>query len=475
MGTRRQAIRESDQSSEDQTPYATAAICETRSSAPSSSEPAVGSAAAPATPPPEKTKSVSLRTNFAWTLAGNAINAACQWGMLVSIAKLGTPAMVGQFTLGLAVAAPVFMLTSLQLRAVLATDVRNEYRLGHYIAPRMLGTAAGLILILTFALASHYRRDTAVVVLLVSAAKAVETLSDIIYGFWQKHERFDKIAMAMIGRGIGSVAIMAAVLYSTRSIAVACGAMALYWFVWLATYEYSGTRSLLASVSPGEALRTEWDMGKCRRLVVLSLPLGVVMLLISLNSNLPRYFVEHYCGEAGLGYFAAMAYAFVAGNTVMSAMGQSAMPRLARNFDSNRPAFARLLKKMLLLGAAVGVLGIGVALLFGAAFLRLAYRPDYAQYSIVFSWLMVAAAVAYVGSMLGYGMTAARMFRPQVPLFVAATASTVLGCWLLIPRLGLAGGAYAVLIGSLVSCAGSACLLLFWWRCLPNKGFRSSV
>jgi O-antigen/teichoic acid export membrane protein len=475
MGTQRQAIRESYQSSEDQTPYATAAICETNSSAPSSSQPAVGSAAAAATPLLEKTKRVSLRANFAWTLAGNAIYATCQWGMLVSIAKLGTPAMLGQFTLGLAVAAPVFMLTSLQLRAVLATDARNEYRLGHYIAPRVLGTAAGLILILTFALASHYRRDTAVVVLLVSVAKAVETLSDIVYGFWQKHERFDKIAMAMIGRGIGSVAIMAVVLYSTRSIAVACGAMALYWFVWLATYECSGTRSLLASVSPGEALGTEWDMRKCKRLVALSLPLGVVMLLISLNANIPRYFVEHYCGEAALGYFAAMAYAFVAGNTVMSAMGQSAMPRLARNFDSNRPAFARLLKNMLLLGAAVGVLGIGVALLFGPTFLRLVYRPDYAQYSIVFSWLMVAAAVAYVGSMLGYGMTAARMFRPQVPLFVAATASTVLGCWLLIPRLGLAGSAYAVLIGSLVSCAGSACLLLSWWRCPPNKGFGRGV
>jgi O-antigen/teichoic acid export membrane protein len=473
MGTERQAIQAGYQSSEDETPYATAAICETSSSAPSSSQPAAGSVAAAATPPLEKT--VSLRANFAWTLAGNAIYAACQWGMLVSIAKLGTPTMVGQFTLGLAVAAPVFMLTSLQLRAVLATDARNEYRLGHYIAPRVLGTAAGLILILAFALASHYRRDTAVVVLLVSAAKAAETLSDIIYGFWQKHERFDKIAMAMIGRGMGSVAIVAVVLYSTRSIAVACGAMALYWFVWLATYEYSGIRSLLASVSPEEALGTEWDMGKCKRLVVLSLPLGVVMLLISLNANIPRYFVEHYCGEAALGYFAAMAYAFVAGNTVMSAMGQSAMPRLARNFDSNRPAFARLLKNMLLLGAAVGVLGIGVALLFGPTFLRLVYRPDYAQYSIVFSWLMAAAAVAYVGSMLGYGMTAARMFRPQVPLFLAATASTVLGCWLLIPRLGLAGSAYAVLIGALVSCLGSAGLLLSWWRRTPNQGFGRGV
>jgi O-antigen/teichoic acid export membrane protein len=459
-GMQRQVIRESYQSAEVEMAYASAAICEPSSRALRSSQPWAGSVAAAAAPPPGKTKRVSLRANFAWILTGNAIYAACQWGMLVSIAKLGTPTMVGQFALGLAVASPVFMLTGLQLRTVLAIDARNEYRLGHYITPRVLGTAAGLILILGFALATHYRRDTAVVVLLVGVAKAVETLSDIIYGFWQKHERFDKIAIAMIGRGIGSVAIMAVALYSTRSIAVASGATALYWLAWLTTYECRGARRLLDGVSPGETLGVEWDMGKCRRLVTLSLPLGIVMLLISLNANIPRYFVEHYCGEAALGYFAAMAYVFVAGNTVMSAMGQSAMPRLARHFDSNRPAFVRLLKNMLLLGAAVGAMGIGVALLFGPTFLRLVYRADYAQYSNVFTWLMVAAAVGYVGSMLGYGMTAARMFRPQVPLFVAATASTALSCWLLIPRLGLVGSAYAVLIGSVFSCGGSTCLVL---------------
>jgi O-antigen/teichoic acid export membrane protein len=181
-----------------------------------------------AAPPSECPESVTFVKNFTWTIAGNAIYAACQWGILISIAKLGTPAMVGQFALGLAVSAPIFMFTSLQLRAVLATDARDEYRLAHYSALRILGTAAGLILIAGFLAVSHFRRDTAIVILLVSLAKAVETLSDIIYGFWQKHEHFDKIAIALTGRGVGSLAAMAAVLYFTRSIALATAIMALY-------------------------------------------------------------------------------------------------------------------------------------------------------------------------------------------------------------------------------------------------------
>ena len=33
---------------------------------------------------------LTLRMNFLWTLAGNVVYAACQWGILVVLAKLGT-------------------------------------------------------------------------------------------------------------------------------------------------------------------------------------------------------------------------------------------------------------------------------------------------------------------------------------------------------------------------------------------------
>lgn len=70
---------------------------------------------------------LSLRQNFSWTFVGNVVYAACQWGMLVALTKLGTPEMVGQFTLGLAVTSPVFLFSNLQLRTLMATDAKQEY------------------------------------------------------------------------------------------------------------------------------------------------------------------------------------------------------------------------------------------------------------------------------------------------------------------------------------------------------------
>jgi hypothetical protein len=50
---------------------------------------------------------------------------------------------------------------------------------------------------------------------------------------------------------------------------IAAAVLALYWFMWLATYELKGTKNLLASVSPEEVMRAEWDIGKCGRLSAL--------------------------------------------------------------------------------------------------------------------------------------------------------------------------------------------------------------
>jgi hypothetical protein len=35
----------------------------------------------------QPSKPLTLRRNFSWTFLGNAVYAACQWGMMIAIAK----------------------------------------------------------------------------------------------------------------------------------------------------------------------------------------------------------------------------------------------------------------------------------------------------------------------------------------------------------------------------------------------------
>ncbi len=387
---------------------------------------------------------LSLRRNFSWTFAGNVVYAASQWGVLVVIARLGTPEMVSQFALALAITAPVIMFANLQLRAVQATDAKRAYAFADYLGLRLLTTAAALALIAAIALLSGYRAETALVILFVGFAKSCEALSDIVFGLLQQRERMDRIAKSLMIEGPATLVVMAAVLALTGSIAAAAAAMALVWLLQLLLYDArSAVRILRAWPRP------RWHWPTLRRLAWLALPLGVTMLLLSLNTSIPRYVMERAWGEADLGIFAALTYLIVAGNTVVAALGQAASPRLAVYYaDADARAFRGLLLKLVAIGALLGAAGVTVALLLGEPLLALIYGPAYAAHADVFVLVMLAGGLAYVSSFLGYGMTAARFFRAQAPLFASVLFVTAAGALGLIPLLGLRGAALALIISS---------------------------
>ncbi len=404
---------------------------------------------------------LSLRRNFSWTLAGNLIYAVCQWGWLVVIAKLGTPVMVGRFALGIAVTTPILMLTNLQLRSIQATDAKHIYRFSDYFGLRLFTTVVALLAILGSALVSGHPRQSALVILAVGLAKACESISDVLYGLLQQHERMDRIAVSMMLKGPLSLLALGGVVYLTGNLFWGALAMAATWAVVLFAYDLrSGTLILRAEASlfteVRELLRPRWSLAILRRLIWLALPLGLVMMLVSLNGNLPRYTIVKYLGEGQLGIFAAMATLMAACGTVIYALGQSASPRLARLYaNGERTAFKALLGKLLLLGAGLGAVGVVAALVAGRPLLTLLYKSEYAHHTDAFVWLMIAAGIGYLGTFLGYGMTAAHYFRVQLPLFIGVTALTGLSCLWLIPHYGLLGAALALVVSSVLTTLGS--------------------
>ncbi len=314
----------------------------------------------------QQLKPMTMRRNFSWTFTGNVVYAACQWGMLVVLAKLGSPEMVGQFTLGIAVTAPVVMFTNLQLGVIQATDARHQYLFGDYLGLRLSSTGLALLIIVGITLAAGYRLETSLIILVVGLAKAFESISDVFYGLIQQHEQMNRIAISMMIKGSLSLLLLGVGVYLTGSVLWGAVGLAIAWALVLVGYDIR-SGALMLNTSPrtlqGEVprpdmavpLRPRWQLLKLRKLVWLSLPLGFVMMLISLNTNIPRYFIERSLGERQLGVFAAIAYLMVAGNMVVNALGQSACPRLAKYYAAgNSTAFRKLVLNLVGIGALPG-------------------------------------------------------------------------------------------------------------------------
>lgn len=392
-----------------------------------------------------------FRGSLFFAFSSNVVYALCQAAMLVVLAKFGTPAMVGQFGLGLALTTPVLLLSKLQLRSAIVTDVEGEYSFADYARLRLVTTLAAMAVVVCLLAASGPASGTTRVVLAVALVKAIEGASDLCAGVLQKHGQWGRIAVSACIKGVTAPFVLWAGLTWFASPAVGLLGVAGCYAVVVALFESRWVRSLVA----GESARPlSWESVKT--LLRLTLPLGVVATLLSLHVNLPRYVVSAHLGVEALGY----SHLMVTGNTLVQALGQAGLASLARSHGIGRQAFLRLLGYLLFAALLVGLACLGAALALGSEILSFVYRKEYAGYADAFVWLSVGAVLTYLSSVLGYALTAARLFRVQVPLYAASAAVCLVASLAWVPSFGLKGAAFATIASWATAAAGSAAVLL---------------
>jgi len=397
---------------------------------------------------------VRLRTNVLWTLAGNAVYGLCQCAMLVALAKIGTPEVVGQFALAFAITAPPMMAANLNLRTVIATDANGGYAFSDYIGLRIISIAVADVVIGAI-VAVFYGSEVAAVILLVALAKSIEAISDVLMGLLQQHERMDLASRSFALKGVASVMGLVGGYYVGQSLLIGAVGLVVAWGTVLLSYDLPMARRLVPA--PGDALRPRWRWRTQRDLAWLALPLGVATLMASLQANAPRLFVERYLGARQLGFFAAAVYLMMIGARVMTALGEAASPRLAAHFvRGERDRFTALLVSLLGLMLALSLTGVVAAALLGPRILSALYTPEYAAQSRVLVLVLIAAGAWYAANLLQYAMTAARALYPQPFITGTSLVITAAACLLLVPRLGNEGAALAMCLGSFFQFAGNA-------------------
>ncbi len=253
-----------------------------------------------------------LSVNFAWTTVGHLVYAACQWGQLSILAKLGSPKMLGEFVLAFAVASPVMMLSSLELRSIQVTDADREYSFGHYLGLCLATATLGLLSIVGFTAVMGYVRETALVIVAIGLAKAIGSVSEAYHSLLQLHERMDRVAKSLMINSPLSLAALATDMFLTGSVLWGALGMAAAAAAVLLAYDVRSGRAVLRAVhqmgsadndgaKTAELTRPRWEVRTLASLAWLALPLGLVRMLMSLNTTIPRYAIERYVGRSQLG------------------------------------------------------------------------------------------------------------------------------------------------------------------------------
>lgn len=409
------------------------------------------------------TATPSLWWNALWAGTGNVIYAACQWLMLITIAKLTSPTAVGEFALGLVVTTPLLLFLGMGLRSLLTVDIGSQFSVSSYMRIRVYTVILFWLILGGTLLCLNCGRNTKACIGVIGLYKGVEACSDVLYGLFQRSERMDWVSHSLIIRGSVSALGLWVGLTLTHSLIAGLFCVFIAWLLVLVIHDVNRARNLVQASFIGRARKSFLNPSAWREDMALAraaTPVGVGAAITSLNGSIPRYAVEHHLGSAALGVYSALSYPFAAGAVLIGSVGTAAMARMATYYTSgDRRKFFELLNRIIVAVSGVAVLQIVVAWVAGAQLLRVLYTPEYAQYTKFFISLTFAAFLFYIIAIVNCAIAACGCLQRLTYLLLIVTACVGVLSWVLVERYTLFGAPLASIAASIVQLGGSAYLL----------------
>jgi len=402
--------------------------------------------------------------NTFWATFGNISYAFSLWFVLALLTKNYASEDVGTYALAFAIGAPVYMLTNMRLRIVQTSDVANRFALHDYINFRLLSSITALVVIVLSAIFLFSERVVVLIVIAICTAKLIESISDIAYGFFQKHELMRYVGISQIFRSLMYVFFAGLVIVSGGTILQVALVLIIAWLIPLLLYDCR----MLVRINKGKISSGGINYSIVKAIFKKSYHLSIVAFLSSLLVNIPRYMIAFYQGYDDLGIYVAMAYIAIASALIAESLGMPFLPKLANFYvNGNYRSFYWYLRLLFFVAAVLGLAGLIVAQCYGAFILELFYSPLYAQYTPTFVLIMIVAMMNHVVLYQIFTLTVIEKYRIQVYVIIFSVILLASLCAILIPLYGIKGAVYAEMCAALLQVIIFGLILTCWskqWR-----------
>lgn len=407
----------------------------------------------------KKIKKIGSR--LSWSLTGNIVYAFSQWLIITIIARFGSTNDLGIYSLGLAVTAPIVLFFNFQQGTILATDSKNEFKFNQYFGSRIINLTISFVVILPISFIYFDNKKAFIVILLMGLVKYFESLSDICMGLFQKRERIDLIGKSQLHRGLLTVLVVGSIFILFRDIIVAVLGLLILMIIRFFSYDLKKV-STFTNVIP--SFDNSW-----LKLIKLSFPLGIVALINSLNSNIPRYLLEYFSSLGDVGIYSALTYILLASGMVIRPISLMVAPKLASAYNNSKiKGIYRINSRLILFSISIALMFILIVFFHGEILLKLIYGEEYIQYNNILIIISFTIFFTILTTFFNINLVAARAYKAQPILnFLVTIITLVMGSYL-IKNYGLTGAAYSLLISTGVQTLFSFSLMLYAIRKLSK-------
>ena len=385
-------------------------------------------------------------------IGASGVRFAGQFAIFAIVARVLGPHEAGRYALGLAVAAPVFMVASLGLRTVYLT--LNPAVDARHVESLRVASAAVAVAVVSGVTAAL---DPTLVVVgtTVAITKALDASSELYAAILQDDGRFRTVSIAAAATTTASTVAATVVLLLGGDLAAALVA---------SVVAVAATTAACRSVTMDARRRAPrpalWERrGEAwRRTTVAGLPAGLSLGISSLVVTTPQYALQASHGPAAVALLSTLLNLPAAVNIVLSGLAQASLTR------SGGPDAARVASRAgaLARGARWAVLTVPLTLLALVAswlVFPVALGPQFSVTLATALPLTAASLFAPLVSSTANALAIRNLYARSLWATAASLAGSVALAALAVPAHGLVGALWAV-TGSLAARTVLAALLL---------------
>ena len=415
------------------------------------------------------------RNQWLFLMIGGLSLAASQWLTLWLLARTASPETVGRCGLAMGWMLPACALAALQLRPLMATELRLGSGLPAYLDLRLIAMGSLSLVLVPLLFVEVPGVGSGALLGAIGVSRLVELASDFVDALRHRDRSYLDLGFSQCCRSLAGFTAFGLVWLSSQRLIHAIIAAAVVAFCsailidFPALRRYWSNRFKVSGKEQWQGSHSLTGTPTKRSILTLAAPLAVVQFLNLGVVVTPRLLLGIYSTLEAVASFTCLASALGVASLLSSAYTASLAPDLAEAFHDQSSSGMSIREDPhsrvrgsatdraahLLLRASrnvclsalplLGILAIG-----GDPLLRLLYGPgiEFPYWAIVLTALF--ATIWGIAAVFGTAATATRRIGLQLWAFSLALTSGAATGVLLIPALGVVGASASLLISAIV-------------------------
>lgn len=315
-----------------------------------------------------------------------------QWLSTILIVRLSGYADAGIYSIAISTSNIYYCVASYGIRNYQVSDVVEEFTDRDYLLIRLITILISLILFLCSIPLLHYEHYVLLCLLMYLFFKYGETITDLLFGYFQKYDKYKQIAVSYTFKGILPLLFFCATLAFKHNLLMAIGSMLVVYFLIIVFYDYGVIKNHL-----------DFKRSQFTGMILLKrcLPLMLYNLMVPVLNFIMRFFIKNHFGITLLGYFSSITMLLSILSVLVSSIFVTIIPQIAiLYYEKKNKEILFIIRRILSILCCLLIIGLILGKFFGPFVFSIVFGKEIINYIYLLPLTIVSGVLLSMVSFL---------------------------------------------------------------------------